>query len=87
MRLRCHMSEFVKVLHSIETSEPMLFVEDINVFKLASRQSRRNRTNQNPAADNLSLDIRFNLVGYLRASNGPGGSSALSSSNTGVTSP
>jgi general secretion pathway protein M len=76
MRLRCHMSEFVKVLHSMETSVPMLFVEDINVFKLASRQSSRNRGNQRQVADNLSLDIRFNLVGYLRASNGPGGAPA-----------
>ncbi len=85
MRLRCHMSEFVKVLHSIETSVPMLFVEDLNIFKLAVRQSARNRRNQQVTANNLSLDIRFNLVGYLRAAAGPAGVAASTGVLSGVT--
>jgi len=84
MRLRCHMSEFVKVLHSIESSVPMLFVEDLNIFKLAVRQSARNRGNPAVSADNLNLDIRFNLAGYLSANSGPQGANA---SATGVSTP
>lgn len=71
MRLRCHMNEFVKVLHAIESSVPMLFVEDLNIFKLAVRQSPRSRGSNRPVpSDNLSLDIRFNLAGYLPAASG-----------------
>jgi len=87
MRLRCHMSEFVKVLHSIESSVPMLFVEDLNIFKLAVRQSARNRGNQAAGADNLSLDIRFNLAGYLSADSGPQGTNAAATPAAGVSSP
>ena len=68
MRLRCHMTEFIKVLHSLETMEPMLFVEDLNIFKLAVRRTNRRAAGSVPvSSDNLSLDIRFNLAGYLRA--------------------
>jgi general secretion pathway protein M len=88
MRLRCHMSEFVKLLHSIESSTPMLFVEDLNVFKLAvrQRQSSRNRANNNVAADNLSLDIRFNLAGYLSANSGPAAANAVAGVGNGINS-
>jgi general secretion pathway protein M len=75
MRLRCHMSEFVKLLHSMETSVPMLFVEDLNIFKLTSRQPRRG-ANAGEPVESLDLDIRFNLAGYLREDSGPGSTAA-----------
>ncbi|WP_434101525.1 type II secretion system protein GspM [Methylocaldum gracile] len=50
------------VLHSIETSKPMLFVENINIRPI--RMPRNPATKQSQPVDKLSVD--FDVIGYMQ---------------------
>lgn len=63
VRMRCNIEDLKKVLHALETGVPMVIADEVTVIKPRSR--RRARKNQPVPAQN-TLDIRFNMSGYLR---------------------
>ncbi|MGX2039064.1 type II secretion system protein GspM [Methylocaldum sp. MU1018] len=52
------------VLHSIETSKPMLFVENLNIRPIRMPRYPAAKPSQ-PAVDKLSVD--FDVIGYMQA--------------------
>ena len=63
VRMRCNIKDLKKVLHALETGVPMVIADEVTVIKPRSR--RRVRKNQ-PVPTQNTLDIRFNMSGYLR---------------------
>ncbi len=63
VRMRCNIEDLKKILYSLETGVPMVIADDLTVIKPRTR--RRVRSNQ-PAPVQNTLDIRFNMSGYLR---------------------
>ncbi len=63
VRMRCNIEDLKKILYSLETGVPMVIADDLTVIKPRTR--RRARSNQ-PAPVQNTLDIRFNMSGYLR---------------------
>ncbi len=63
VRMRCNIEDLKKILYSLETGVPMLIADDVTVIKPRTR--RRVRNNQ-PVPVQNTLDIRFNMSGYLR---------------------
>jgi general secretion pathway protein M len=61
VRLRCSLDEFGPILHDLEGGSPMLFVDDVQVWKQTGY--RAPGTNQVTSY----LDIQFTLSGYLRS--------------------
>ena len=71
VHLRCDIDDFAEVLHAVESGKPLLFVDELNIFRQVIGGNRRGRTPVRPAADGdepqaYRLDIRFDLYGYLR---------------------
>lgn len=64
VRMRCGIEDFEKVLYSLETSVPMVIADEVTIIKPRSR--RRRGSTSSTTAENPSLDIRFNMSGYLR---------------------
>jgi general secretion pathway protein M len=62
VRMRCDIEDLMQMLYSLETGVPMIFAEELTVIKPRTRR----RSNQAVANDG-SLDIRFNMSGYLRS--------------------
>jgi len=60
VRLRCNLDEFAPALHELEAGSPILFVDDLQIWKQTGY--RVPGTNQVTSY----LDIRFDLFGYLR---------------------
>lgn len=58
VRMRCDAEDFLQVLHSMESGTPLMLVDDLNIIRPRTRSSR----NTQPQG---SLDIRFNVSGYL----------------------
>ncbi len=63
VRMRCNIEDLKKILYSLETGVPMLIADDLTVIKPRTR--RRSRRDQSVPVQN-TLDIRFNMSGYLR---------------------
>lgn len=62
VRMRCDAEDFLQILYGMETSMPLMLVDNLNVIR--PRTARRQR-GQQPKAQGL-LDIRFNVSGYLK---------------------
>ena len=62
IRMNCNIPDFVKVLYKLESSRPMMLVEDLNLYKITPRRTRGKAAEVSATR----LDIRFNLTGYLR---------------------
>jgi general secretion pathway protein M len=64
VRLRGSLSSLVTILYKIETGNPYLFIEDLNIrSRIINRRRLRNRdVEQSPAV----LDVQFNVSGYIR---------------------
>ncbi|MBE9550004.1 MAG: hypothetical protein IMF09_11410 [Proteobacteria bacterium] len=62
IRMNCNIPDFVKVLYKLESSRPMMLVEDLNLYKITTRRVRGKAAEPTTTR----LDIRFNLTGYLR---------------------
>lgn len=60
VRLRCGMTEFASMLHTLEAGRPQLFLDNLNI------QSRRMYALPGREAATGVLDISFDLYGYLR---------------------
>jgi general secretion pathway protein M len=64
VRLRGSLSSLVTILYKIETGNPYLFIEDLNVrSRIISRRRLRNRDIENSPT---VLDVQFNVSGYIR---------------------
>ena len=59
VRMRCDAEDFMKILYAMETSVPLMLVDDVNIIKPRARRVR----NAQPQGE---LDIRFNVSGYLK---------------------
>jgi general secretion pathway protein M len=61
-----------RILYELETGRPVLFVDSLDIRR---KQSRRRRRNADPAEAEVAgpLDVRMDLIGYMRAAGeGPG---------------
>jgi general secretion pathway protein M len=67
VRMRCGIADFEKVLYAMETSVPMVIADEVTVIKPRSRR----RANSTATSSNPTLDIRFNMSGYLRRGSQP----------------
>ena len=63
VRMRCNIEDLKKILYSLETGAPIVIADDLTVIKPRTR--RRVRNGQPQPVQN-TLDIRFNMSGYLR---------------------
>ena len=63
VRMRCNIEDLKKVLYALETGVPMVIADEVTVIKPRTR--RRVKRDQ-PAPVQNTLDIRFNMSGYLR---------------------
>jgi general secretion pathway protein M len=62
-RMRCDIEDLAKILYSLETGIPMVLAEELTVIKPRARRSRRGNEE---IQQQVLLDIRFNMSGYLR---------------------
>ena len=62
-RMRCDIEDLAKILYSLETGIPMILAEELTVIKPRARRTRRNGEE---VQQQVLLDIRFNMSGYLR---------------------
>lgn len=63
-RIRCGIEDLQKIIYSLETSVPMILVEELTVIKPRTRRTSRSA----PQPTQTVLDIRFNMSGYLKES-------------------
>jgi general secretion pathway protein M len=63
VRMRCNVEDLKKVLYALETGVPMVFADEVTVIK---PRARRRSNNRKAAPARNTLDIRFNMSGYLR---------------------
>ena len=63
VRMRCNIEDLKKILYSLEAGVPMVIADELTVIKPRTR--RRVRNKQSVPVQN-TLDIRFNMSGYLR---------------------
>lgn len=59
VRMRCGIDDVKSILHWLESSVPLIIVEEMTIVKPRTRRSR------NEQADSGLLDVRFNMSGYL----------------------
>jgi len=62
VRMRCQVEDLMRVLYSLETGVPMIFVEELTIIKPRARR----RVNRQASSVAEPIDIRFNMSGYLR---------------------
>ena len=62
-RMRCGIEDLTKILYSLETGVPMVLAEEVTVIKPRTRRTSRGGE---PVQQQVVLDIRFNMSGYLR---------------------
>ena len=64
VRLRGSLSSLVTILYKIETGNPYLFIENLNIrSRIISRRRVRNRDVENTPT---VLDVQFDVSGYIR---------------------
>ena len=61
VRMRCNLGDFVKSMHTLSASSPMVLVDGVNIYQRYVPVPGRELRNQNIA----ELDIRFEMFGYL----------------------
>jgi len=61
VRLRCSFEELAPILHKLESGQPTLFVEETQIARWAGYRDPHTGKALN------TLDVRFNVYGYLRA--------------------
>lgn len=61
LRLRCDLEPFAAILHDLEASSPLLFVDDLQVFRQQGYLTPGSNKIQN------YLDIRVDVFGYIRS--------------------
>jgi general secretion pathway protein M len=60
VRLRCSLEEFAPILYDLESGSPMLFVDELQVWKQTGYRA--------PGSNQVTsyLDVQFTLSGYMR---------------------
>lgn len=58
VRMRCGIDDVKSILHWLESSIPLIIVEEMTIVKPRTRRSR-------DAQESNQLDVRFNMSGYL----------------------
>jgi general secretion pathway protein M len=60
VRLRCSLEEFAPILYDLESGSPMLFVDELQVWKQTGYRA--------PGSSQVTsyLDVQFTLSGYMR---------------------
>jgi general secretion pathway protein M len=60
VRLRCSLEQFAPILHELEGTNPMLFVDEVQIWKQTGYRA--------PGSNQVAsyLDVQFTLSGYLR---------------------
>jgi general secretion pathway protein M len=60
VRLRCSLEEFAPILYDVESGSPMLFVDELQVWKQTGYRA--------PGSNQVTsyLDVQFTLSGYMR---------------------
>ena len=61
VRMRCQPSDLLNILYRLESEVPMMLVDELNII----RPRARRRTGGQVVETAESLDIRFNMSGYL----------------------
>lgn len=61
VRMRCNLGDFVKTMHTLSASSPMVLIDGVNIYQRYVPVPGRELRNQNIA----ELDIRFEMFGYL----------------------
>lgn len=59
VRMRCGIDDVMSIMHWLETSIPLIIVEEMTIVKPRVRRRRGNEQ------DSGLLDLRFNMSGYL----------------------
>lgn len=59
VRMRCDAEDFLEILYRMETFTPLMLVNDLNIIRPRTRSTRN-------AQVQGTLDIRFNVSGYLK---------------------
>ena len=62
VRMRCGTEDLLKILYRLEAATPMVLVDDLNII----RPRTRRRAGQAAPPSRETLDVRFNMSGYLR---------------------
>ena len=62
VRMRCDAEDFLQVLYGMETGVPLMLVDDLNIIRPRARRRNRNAKVEVQG----TLDIRFNVSGYLK---------------------
>ena len=62
VRMRCQPSDLLQIMYRLESEVPMLMVDNLNIV----RPRARRRVGGNVVDSAESLDIRFNMSGYLK---------------------
>lgn len=69
VRMRCPLADFVKVMDELEGGLPLVFIDNLNIYQqVVVPTTTRRRGGPNPN----SLDIRFDMQGYLRSTGAKG---------------
>jgi general secretion pathway protein M len=61
VRMRCQPTDLLSIMYRLETEVPMMIVDNLNII----RPQARRRSGGAVVSSNDSLDIRFNMSGYL----------------------
>ncbi|GAB4181773.1 MAG: hypothetical protein Tsb002_02160 [Wenzhouxiangellaceae bacterium] len=64
VRMRCTLPDFVKVMGELENGLPLILIDNLNIYQQVVMRSTRARRGLSPS----NLDIRFDMLGYLRQS-------------------
>lgn len=79
VHLRCDIDDFGEILHALESGKPLLFVDELNIYRQPAQRRGGAFSNRRPdqaaPAESYRLDIRFDIYGYLR-NPGPGAGKA-----------
>ncbi|MDA3933894.1 MAG: type II secretion system protein GspM [Gammaproteobacteria bacterium] len=67
VRMRCNLGDFVKSMHTLSSSSPLVLVDGLNIYQRYVPVPGRELRNQNTA----ELDIRFEMYGYLAGARAP----------------
>ncbi len=67
VRMSGDVDALFKVVYDLEAASPLLFIDNLTVRNRPAPRRRRSRRPQ-PATNKYSLDISFELTGYLRES-------------------
>jgi len=58
------------LLHELETQKPLLLVDNLTVRSKVTRSRKNKRDRTKPAKQGYSLDVQFDIAGYLRGKAG-----------------